>query len=757
MGAHDTASVEGAISARAGSGSLIVRHRRGILVSAVFLVVAAGVAGLNVARSLSVGGFVADSSEYERGRKILTEQLHGGTPNFVLLVTVRGAPLHDIAVEYPAVKEAGTALTLELRRQPGVLASDSYWTFGGIEQLRSSDQTQALVFAVLTGDEDAVRHTAARLTKLFTRDTDLLSVRVGGSAEVARQVGVQAERDLRKAELLAAPFTFVALVLVFGGLLAALLPLAVALFAVVSTFAVLRILTEFTSVSIFSLNLTTALGLGLAIDYSLFVLSRYREERRQGHDMDLALRRTMQTAGRTVVFSAATVAVSLAALLLFPMAYLKSYAYGGITVVTAAALGALTILPALIVVLGDRVTGSRKPRAGGQGFWGRQAVRVMRRPVLVTVAVTAALLALGAPFLHLRVGLIDDRVIPHRFSSRAVDDAIRENFSTREADAIAVVVLGLPGNDKAHQQEIHEIALKLVDVGFSNHVDGATGHYQLVIAGLQDLTTKRFETAGSTWFSIVPSEEAISWQSERIVREVRAMDLGHPFLVTGPTARFVDSKDAVNARLPYALGAIALVTFIVLFALLGSVIVPLKAVMVNILSLGATFGAMVWVFQDGHLASLLDITPTGFIDVFTPILMFCVAFGLSMDYEVFLLSRIKEDYDLSGDNSHAVAAGLDHTGRLVTAAAGLLAIVFITFMTSAVSVVKLVGLGLTLAVLVDAFVIRATLVPAIMKLAGRSNWWAPLPLRRFHLRFGIWEREPSIEMDRLRRVPDPDS
>ena len=200
-------------------------------------------------------------------------------------------------------------------------------------------------------------------------------------------------------------------------------------------------------------------------------------------------------------------------------------------------------------------------------------------------------------------------------------------------------------------------------------------------------------------------------------------------------------------------GAIALVTFVVLFALLGSVIVPLKAVVVNILSLGATFGAMVWVFQDGHLASLLDITPTGFIDVFTPILMFCVAFGLSMDYEVFLLSRIKEDYDLSGDNSHAVAAGLDHTGRLVTAAAGLLAIVFITFMTSAVSVVKLVGLGLTLAVLIDAFVIRATLVPAIMKLAGRSNWWAPRPLRRFHLRFGIWEREPSIEMDRLSRPP----
>ena len=277
-----------------------------------------------------------------------------------------------------------------------------------------------------------------------------------------------------------------------------------------------------------------------------------------------------------------------------------------------------------------------------------------------------------------------------------------------------------------------------------------TGHYLGVQSFGADATTDRFLTPGSTWLSVVPYGEAISAKSEGVVRAIRDLEVDQPLLVTGPTARFVDSKDAVTERLPWALLIIVVVTSVLLFAMLGSVVVPLKAMLVNVLSLTATFGAMVWIFQDGHLASLLDITPTGSIDVFTPILMFCVAFGLSMDYEVFLLSRIKEDYDLTGDNTEAIAVGLDHTGRLVTAAAVLLAIVFIAFMTSAVSIVKLVGLGLTMAVLVDAFLIRATLVPAVMKLAGRNNWWAPRSLRWLHLRFGIWEREPSDELDRLR-------
>jgi RND superfamily putative drug exporter len=373
----------------------------------------------------------------------------------------------------------------------------------------------------------------------------------------------------------------------------------------------------------------------------------------------------------------------------------------------------------------------------------------MRRPLFVTVVVVALLLLVGAPFFHLRFGLFDDRVIPTSLSSRAVDDTIRRDFGTREGDASAVVLLGLKGDDQG-SAEVQRIAKEVAQVPGVARVDALTGHYTSTATYNPDASSQAFATPAAAWLTVVPSAEAVSPESEEMVRAIRQLDVGYPMLVTGPTARFVDTKDAVESRLPWALAIIVVTTFIVLFALLGSVIVPLKAIVMNFLSLTATFGAMVWIFQDGHLASLLDVTTTGWIDVFTPILMFCVAFGLSMDYEVFLLSRIKEDYDVTSDNTHAIAAGLDRTGRLVSAAAVLLAIVFVAFMTSAVSIVKLVGLGLTLAVLIDAFVIRATLVPAVMRLAGRANWWAPPFLRRLHLRFGVWEHEPSIELDRLR-------
>jgi RND superfamily putative drug exporter len=382
---------------------------------------------------------------------------------------------------------------------------------------------------------------------------------------------------------------------------------------------------------------------------------------------------------------------------------------------------------------------------------------VMRRPMAVTISVVGVLLVLGAPFTHLRFGLFDDRVIPTSVSSRAVNDAIRRDFGTGEGDASGVVVLGLPGDDP-QSSELRRVAKEVAQVRGLARVDALTGHYTLTTSYGRDKSSERFAAQGSAWLSVVPATEATSPQSEAMVRAIRELDVGYPTLVTGPTARFIDTKDAVEARLPLALAIIGLTTFFLLFAMLGSVVVPLKAILMNLLSLTATFGAMVWIFQDGHLTSFLDVTATGSIDVFTPILMFCVAFGLSMDYEVFLLSRIKEDYDVTGDNTHAIVAGLDRTGRLVTAAAVVLAIVFVAFMTAAVSIVKLVGLGLTLAVLIDAFLIRATLVPAVMRLAGRANWWAPPFLRRLHLRFGIWEHEPSMELDRLRheRVAAPD-
>jgi putative drug exporter of the RND superfamily len=361
------------------------------------------------------------------------------------------------------------------------------------------------------------------------------------------------------------------------------------------------------------------------------------------------------------------------------------------------------------------------------------------------VSVVGLLILLGLPFLRLEVGLTDDRVIPAGASSRATNDAIRENFTTREAGALSVVAE--PDDGDVATAEVDAYAARLSRLDGVARVDARSGYYLDGERVPPDELSERFHGADSTWLSVVPGVEPFSRAGEQLVSEVRELPSAFDVTVTGPSARLVDTRDAIVDRLPAALGLVALTTFVLLFLMVGSVVVPLKALALNLLSLTATFGVMVWVFQEGHLAGALDFTPTGFIDVFTPMLMFCIAFGLSMDYEVFLLSRIKEEYDLTGDNRNAVAAGLQRTGRIVTAAAVLLAVVFVAFATSQVAIVKLFGIGLALAVLVDAFLIRATLLPAFMQLAGRANWWAPRPLRRWHLRWGLWEAEPVSILD----------
>jgi RND superfamily putative drug exporter len=464
----------------------------------------------------------------------------------------------------------------------------------------------------------------------------------------------------------------------------------------------------------------------------------------------------MQTAGRTVVFSAATVMISLSALLLFPVTYLRSFAYAGVAVVFLAAIASVIVLPAILAVLGPRVESLRvfkvKPPSD-DGFWGRQAKRVMKHPIVYAVGVSALLLVLAIPFLNFNPGLIDDRVVPDDVSSRAATDQIRQNFASREADALQILIpkAALDG-DRA---SIDAFAKKLVALPGVARVDGGTGYYLLldgkVTALPPNALSDRFKpdqgTVG-TWLSVVPNIEPHSAEGEQLVKDIRATSAPFAFTVAGESAQLVDTKASVLRILPWTLGLIALATFVLLFLMTGSLLVPIKALLLNVLSLTATFGAMVWIFQEGHFSGLLGFTPTGSIDIFTPILMFCIAFGLSMDYEVFLISRIKEEYDLDRDNEHAVVVGLQKTGRIVTAAALLLTIVFVGIATSKVSIVQLFGVGLSLAVLVDAFLIRATLVPAFMRLAGRLNWWSPRWLRRWHLRYGIWENEPIAILDR---------
>jgi putative drug exporter of the RND superfamily len=729
-------------------GRFLLRRRWAVLAATLAAVVVAGVFGGGAVTRLKSGGFEDPAAESTRAARVLRDDFGVGDPNLVLLVTAKGGDVDD-----PSVAAAGAALTRRLAAEADLAQVVSYWATGA-PALKSRDGGQALVIGRITGDEQELDTRAAALDAAYARDDPTLRVQVGGQAQVFREVGEQVEADLARAEAIAVPITLVLLVLVFASAVAGALPLAVGGFAIVGTLLVLRVLAQLTDVSIYALNLTTALGLGLAIDYSLFIVSRYREELRAGRDEADALVVTMATAGRTVLFSAATVAVALLALLVFPLYFLRSFGYAGIAVVALAAAGALVVLPALLAVLGRRVDrfrlplGRRRAVVPGAGFWHRVATWVMRRPLPIAVAVVAFLVLLGAPFLGVRFGLPDDRVLPAQAEGRQVAEAVRTSFASDEAGALSVVAPGI-GDPMAHLADIDGYAAALSRLDGVDRVDALTGSYvagrrlQGPLAAAGDAAVapqaRRFAAADGTWLSVVPSVEPSSAAGEDLVAAVRDLPAPLGAQVAGPSARLVDTKASLFGHLPAAAAVIALVTLVLLFLMTGSVVIPLKALVLNLLSLTAVYGAMVYVFQDGHLAGLLGFTPTGTIDTSMPVLLFCIAFGLSMDYEVFLLSRIKEEHDRTGDTVAAVAVGLERTGRIVTTAAALLAIVFVAFATSQVSFLKLFGVGTALAILVDATLIRALLVPAFMRLAGRANWWAPAPLRRLHARFGLRE------------------
>jgi RND superfamily putative drug exporter len=753
------------------AGSLL-RRRVLVLVVAVAVVGLAGVLGAGVVSKLRSGGFEDPAASSTRAEDALRDTFHTGEPNLVLLVTADHG-----TVDQAGLANGGLELTRRLSAERDVSEVQSYWTTKAAP-LRSVDGRQALVLARIAGDDDATQKRAEQLATDFDRDQGGMRVQVGGQARVFGEVSDQVERDLARAEMIAVPITLVLLVVVFSSAVAGALPLAVGGFAIVGTLLVLRLLAGLTDVSVYALNLTTALGLGLAIDYSMFIVSRYREELRAGREPPDALVTTMRTAGRTVLFSAATVAVALVALLVFPLYFLRSFGYAGIAVVALAAVGALVVLPALLAVLGRRIDSLRLPfgrrraarraaaraaagpgagAAGtGSGAWHRIAMAVMRRPVPIALGVVAVLLVLGAPFLGVRFGLPDDRVLPASASSRQVADAIRNDFTARDASALQVVATdaGAPATRAA---EIDRYAASLSGLAGVARVDAMTGSYagghKLQATGGRATTgaaarasaaqaADRFVAGGATWLRVVPTVEAYSSAGENLVERVRALPAPFGVEVGGPSAQLVDTKAAISDRLPMAVAVIAGATLLLLFLMTGSLVIPIKALILNLLSLSAVYGAMVFIFQDGHLSGLLGFTSTGTIDTSMPVLLSCIAFGLSMDYEVFLLSRIKEEYDRSGDTISSVATGLERSGRIVTTLAALLAIVFIAFATSQVTFLKLFGIGSALAIVVDATLIRALLVPAFMRLAGRANWWAPRPLRLLHDRIGLREDVP---------------
>jgi RND superfamily putative drug exporter len=720
-------------------GRFTVRRRRWVLAGTLVGFFVAGALVGGVFDRLSGGGFSDPASESTRGAERLEEAFGAGDANVVLLVTAK-----DRSVDDPAVAAEGLRLTEELTAEPSIEQAFSYWTLGSAPPLKSGDGSQALVLARIPGDEDEVDEAVEELAPRYTRDGDVLGVAVGGQAQAFRQVSTQVESDLQRAEAITFPIVLILLILVFGSVVAAGLPLAVAAISVVGTLLVLFLLTLVTDVSIFSINLTTALGIGLGIDYSLFIVSRFREEMQAGLPPHDAVIRTVETAGRTVLFSGLTVAISLAALLVFPMYFLRSFAYAGVAVVGLACFGALVFLPSLLAALGPRVDRwtlvRRPPSAVGDGMWHRIATFVMRRPWPIAIAVVGVLLLLGTPFLGARFGLPDDRVLPESASSRQVQDQIRAHFSSREASTLSIVAVDAGPASGVRDAEVDRYAATLSAIEGVARVDAVTGSYQEGRRVFPPTdASARFAGENGAWLALVPSVEPISAHGERLVADVRSTPAPFETLVAGASAELVDAKAGITSRLPLAGAIIALVTFALLFLMTGSVLVPLKAIVLNLLSLTATFGAMVWIFQDGNLSGLLDFTATGTLDTSMPILMFCIAFGLSMDYEVFLLSRIKEEYDRSRDNAASVAMGLERTGRIVTAAAALLSVVFIAFATSGITFIKMFGVGMALAVIMDATLIRAALVPAFMRLAGNANWWAPGSLRRLHDRIGLRE------------------
>jgi RND superfamily putative drug exporter len=733
---------------------LAIRAPKRILVIAGLLLVGGGIFGAPVASHLLTGGFTDPAADSTRATSVIDAKFHGGQANLVFLVTARGG------VNSTAARTTGTQIESALaKRTDWVTFAQSYWSSppGQADGLRSKDGKYGLVVTHIKGNDNEIQVRSGELAAQLSHGVGGASVQAGGAALAYHQVNDQTKRDLAVAEAIAVPLTAIALILVFGSLIAALVPLAIGIFSIIETLAILRSLSTVTDVSIYAMNMTTALGLALAIDYSLFMVSRYREELAAGRDPHDAIVATVRTSGRTVLFSALTVGLSLSAMIVFPMYFLRSFAYAGLAVVALAAVASIVVLPACLALIGTRVNAldlrvalrralrrpEPQPKTLEQGLWYRLAGAVMRRPATLGITVTAIFVLLGSPFLRAQFGYPDDRIINSGASARVVGDVLRTDF-TQDASA------GLVGVVDAASATSSEVSAYTAAVSTIHGVKSVTSPAGTFVAGKQVGPAQpalRSVSGQGALFNVATDVDPFSSAGKTLVHDLRGQPAPWKVLYSGAAAFNVDAMSGLGGKLPLAFGLIALATFIVLFLFTGSVVVPIKALVLNMLSLSATFGAMVWVFQEGHLSGLLGFTPTGYLVANMVILMFCLAFGMSMDYEVFLLSRIREEWVNSdrtdAANRRAVSLGLARTGRIVTAAAALMAIVFAAMVGSKVAFMQLFGLGLTLAVLADATLVRGILVPAFMRLMGRRNWWAPAPLVRLHDRIGLSEVEPA--------------
>ena len=729
-------------------GRVMYRRRRWVVALAAAFVVFAGVWGTGVFGAMTGGGFEDPDSESTRAVEVAGAELGRGGGDVVVFYTS-----DQLTVDDPAY---GDAVEQSLTGLPDDVVEQAVTFFGtGAPQLVSDDRRATYAVLTLAGDEDQRTAGLERIEDELSAPG--LETQLGGVTTINRDINERVGSDIARAETISLPILSVLLVVIFGSFAAASLPLAIGITAILGAFTALRAFSMVTDVSIFAVNVVTILGLGLAIDYGLFVVSRFREEIRRQPDTETALARTMATAGRTVAVSGVTVAISLAGLLIFPQVFLRSMGFGGMSAVLIAMLAALTLLPALLAMLGPKVDAlsvrpwlrrllprrradSATSASQDHGAFATIAHSVMRRPVVYTVVVTAVLLFLALPFLRVQFGGIDERALPAGTESRVVTETIAADFPpSQDGPFDAVVRLADPVDSGTGGTALR------------SYVDAVAA-----VPGVEGATV--VDAARSTArVDIAYTGDPLGTGARDLVGELRAVPGpdGGTALVGGPSAELVDLLDSLASLLPWMALIVVATTFVVLFLAFGSLVLPVKAVLMNVLSLGASFGALVWIFQEGNLSGFLDFTPTGFVEATQPILVLAIVFGLSMDYEVFLMSRIREQYDLTGDNTTAVATGLQRTGGIITSAALLLLVVIGAFSLSGITFIKMIGVAMLIAIVIDATIVRLLLVPATMRLLGRANWYAPGPLGRLYARFGIREddgepAEPSRELTAAR-------
>ncbi|MFI6777130.1 MMPL family transporter [Nocardia sp. NPDC050412] len=715
-------------------GSFVVHRARWILVVGVLALIAGGVVGATAFSKMQPGGQEDPNAQSSAAITQLADKF-GTDTDYVFLVEAKQG-----TVDGDAVAAVGRDLARRLAADQRLTNVVSYWDTGSTA-MRSGDGTAAVVLAGNV-DKDATdkEKSAASIVDTYRGDGPVAQIKVGGGTAIFHSITEQIGKDLGLAEAVAVPLILALLVLAFGNVVAALLTLVVGGIAILGTFTELSILGSVTDVSIYAVNLTTGLGLGLAVDYGLLMVSRFRERRAAGAEPDDAVIAAVSTAGRTIAFSAATVVAALSALVIFPQYFLRSFAYGGIGVVAISAIAAVVVLPALLAVLGTRtdawrVPGVRGIRGDATPFWAAVAGFAMRRPLLAGVPVVAVLLLAAAPLLHVQFGTPDDRVLPTSTEVRQVGDAMRDDFGGGDVNALSVIT-----ETGVAAAPLADYARNLSRVEHVTQVDSSAGTFVRGELTASTPADARFARPDAQRLTVLTDLDRNSSAARDLVDRVRDIPgpAGANALVGGQVAELRDSLASIGAKLPIAIGWIVVTTFVLLFLFTGSVVQPLRALLSNVLSLAATLGLMVFIFQQGHLSGLIGFTPAP-LDVSMLLLLFCITFGLSMDYEVFVISRIKELHDRGASTKEAVIEGLARTGRLVTTAAALISISFLAFTSSDVRFIQFFGLGAGLAILIDATLVRGVLVPVAMRLLGRAAWYAPKPLRLVHGRVGLAE------------------